>query len=256
MPGRGRGRYRSRLSCWPGPVAIVPAMLSLGAGFFAIFGPIGDLRNDKVTGNLEFDRVLPVSHRAIATARFVGTAVRTTPIALFAIPIVLATAADDHIGVVRVLLAAAIGFVVVGDPDGAHLGADGDQHSMEPAEPLVGADDNRVRPAIADLRPAAGEQARRSGLRHRTRAMLSSRWRPVRWAARHPRYPRGDAVRNVPCSSVAVCVRAGALHLHGIDGPAQGSTAQAGAWCDWPRARCSRWPATASASRPSNRGSA
>jgi hypothetical protein len=93
-----------------GPVAILPATLSLGAGLFAIFGPIGDLRNDKVTGNLEFDRVLPISHRAIATARFVGTAVRTTPIVLFAIPIMLATAANDQIGVLRILLAVAIGF--------------------------------------------------------------------------------------------------------------------------------------------------
>lgn len=93
----------------PGAVAILPAMLSLGAGFFAIFGPIGDLRNDKVTGNLEFDRVLPVSHRAIAAARFAGSAVRTTPIVLFAIPIVLATAPHDHIGIFRILLAVAIG---------------------------------------------------------------------------------------------------------------------------------------------------
>ena len=34
----------------PGPIAVLPAMLSLGAGFFAMFGPLGDLRYDKVAG--------------------------------------------------------------------------------------------------------------------------------------------------------------------------------------------------------------
>jgi hypothetical protein len=92
-----------------GPIAILPAMLSLGAGFFAMFGPLGDLRSDKAAGYLEFDRVLPISHRTIATARFLGAAVRTTPIVLFAIPIVLATATGNQIGVWRVLLAIAVG---------------------------------------------------------------------------------------------------------------------------------------------------
>ena len=93
----------------PGPAALIPATFSLAIGFFAVFGPLGDLRTDKNTGHLEFDRVLPVSHQAIAAARFLGAAVRTTPIVLFAVPIVLATAGEGGVGPLRVILAVVIG---------------------------------------------------------------------------------------------------------------------------------------------------
>ncbi|MGH7524232.1 MAG: hypothetical protein ACREK8_07995 [Gemmatimonadales bacterium] len=93
-----------------GELALVPATISIFVGFFAMFGPLGDLRKDKALGYLEFDRVLPVSHRAIASARFVGAAVRTTPVALFAVPIVLAISSSDTIDLIRIGLAIAVGF--------------------------------------------------------------------------------------------------------------------------------------------------
>lgn len=93
-----------------GELALVPATISLFVGFVAMFGPLGDLRTDKALGHLEFDRVLPVSHRAIASARFLGAAIRTTPVALFAAPIVLATSPDGTIDLIRVGLAVAVGF--------------------------------------------------------------------------------------------------------------------------------------------------
>lgn len=52
--------------------------------------PLSDLRQDKTLGYLEFDRVLPISHRGIATARLLGAAMRTSPLILFTLPFIVA----------------------------------------------------------------------------------------------------------------------------------------------------------------------
>jgi hypothetical protein len=86
--------------------------MSVMVGIIAIFAPLGDLRSDKTLGHLEFDRVLPISHRAIATARLFGAAVRTTPFLLFSLPIIITLDRDGHVfGAAR--LAAAIGIPLV-----------------------------------------------------------------------------------------------------------------------------------------------
>lgn len=67
--------------------AVAVGIAAIAPAFIVIFWPIGDLRTDKTHGNLEFDRVLPISHRAIAAARLFGAGVRTTPMILLILPI-------------------------------------------------------------------------------------------------------------------------------------------------------------------------
>ena len=78
--------------------APIPGVLCIIVGVFAIFSPIGDLRTDKMQGHLEFDRVLPVGHSAIAVARLLGAGIRTLPVLLAAVPLLIAlhrSAASD-----------------------------------------------------------------------------------------------------------------------------------------------------------------
>ena len=74
----------------PGTATII-GIMPITVAFIVIFWPLGDLRTDKTQGNFEFDRVLPTSHRAIATARLFGAAVRTTPMILLILPVFIAT---------------------------------------------------------------------------------------------------------------------------------------------------------------------
>ncbi len=57
---------------------------------FAMLAPLGDLRSDKMLGTLEFDRILPISHKAMATARLLGAAVRASPIIPMCVPLFIA----------------------------------------------------------------------------------------------------------------------------------------------------------------------
>lgn len=66
-----------------GSLCIIPAVA-------VVFGPLGNLRTDKTQGYVEFDRVLPVSHRAMAIARLFGAAVRTLPQLLLVVPLIIA----------------------------------------------------------------------------------------------------------------------------------------------------------------------
>jgi hypothetical protein len=88
-------------------IAFVVATMSVMVGLFTVFAPLGDLRTDKTLGYLEFDRVLPIGHRAIATARLFGAAIRTSPLILFALPVVIAVDKGHSFGALR--LVAAIG---------------------------------------------------------------------------------------------------------------------------------------------------
>lgn len=66
-----------------GSICIIPAIV-------VVFGPLGNLRADKTQGYVEFDRVLPVSHRMLAIARLFGAAVRTLPQLLLIAPLIIA----------------------------------------------------------------------------------------------------------------------------------------------------------------------
>lgn len=70
--------------------AVAIGIMAIAPAFVVIFWPIGDLRTDKTQGHFEFDRVLPISHRAIAMARLLGSGVRTMPIVLLIGPIFIA----------------------------------------------------------------------------------------------------------------------------------------------------------------------
>ncbi len=70
-------------------VASMAGALCIIIGIFAVFSPIGDLRADKMQGHLEFDRVLPVGHAVAATARLLGAAVRTLPVLLAPVPLLI-----------------------------------------------------------------------------------------------------------------------------------------------------------------------
>ncbi len=87
--------------------AFLAATMGAMVGLFAMFAPLGDLRTDKTLGHLEFDRVLPIGHRAIAIARLFGAAIRTSPLILFALPFIVAIDRGHVMGVWR--LVAAIG---------------------------------------------------------------------------------------------------------------------------------------------------
>lgn len=87
--------------------AIMSATMGVVVGMFAAFAPLSDLRQDKTLGHLEFDRVLPISHRAIATARLFGAAVRTSPLILYAFPFIVALDKGHAFGALQ--LAVAIG---------------------------------------------------------------------------------------------------------------------------------------------------
>lgn len=80
-------------------------------GIMLVFAPLGDLRSDKTLGHLEFDRVLPIDHRAIATARLFGAAVRTSPLILYSLPFIITLDRGHAFGAVQ--LVAAIGIPVV-----------------------------------------------------------------------------------------------------------------------------------------------
>jgi len=66
-----------------GSICIIPAIA-------VVFGPLGNLRTDKTQGYVEFDRVLPVSHRMMAIARLFGAGVRTLPQLLLVAPLIIA----------------------------------------------------------------------------------------------------------------------------------------------------------------------
>jgi hypothetical protein len=74
-----------------GAFCIIPA-------FLIIFWPIGNLRTDKTQGFIEFDRVLPISHRALATARLAGAALRTSPLLLLAAPLIISFYREHRFG--------------------------------------------------------------------------------------------------------------------------------------------------------------
>lgn len=77
-------------------------------GIILVFAPLGDLRTDKTLGHLEFDRVLPISHRAMATARLCGAAVRTSPMMLCALPIVVTLDRGHPLDLVRIATGIAV----------------------------------------------------------------------------------------------------------------------------------------------------
>ena len=87
------------------------AIGSIIAGLILVIGPLGDLRADKTLGHLEFDRVLPIDHRAMAAARLVGAAVRTSPLLLLSLPIIITADRGHAFG--RAQLAVAIVVPVV-----------------------------------------------------------------------------------------------------------------------------------------------
>jgi hypothetical protein len=74
-----------------GALCIIPALV-------IIVWPIGNLRSDKTHGFIEFDRVLPISHRALATARLAGAALRTSPLLLLVSPLIISFYRDHQIG--------------------------------------------------------------------------------------------------------------------------------------------------------------
>ncbi|MES1259655.1 MAG: hypothetical protein ABUL71_03600 [Gemmatimonadota bacterium] len=76
---------------------------------FAFFGPLGDLRTDKTLGYIEFDRVLPISHRAMAIARLLGATVRTVPITLLILPLIVAFYREGSFGTVAFIALAVFG---------------------------------------------------------------------------------------------------------------------------------------------------
>jgi len=77
-------------------LVVIPAM-------FAFLGPLGDLRTDKTLGYIEFDRVLPISHRAMAIARLLGATVRTAPLILLVLPLIVAFYREGSIGTLAFL---------------------------------------------------------------------------------------------------------------------------------------------------------
>jgi hypothetical protein len=85
-------------------IAVLPGTLSILAAMLVIFSPLGDLRNDKTLGHLEFDRVLPLSHRTIGAARLLGAAVRTLPIVLLVPPLLIALNRGHAVGLVTLML--------------------------------------------------------------------------------------------------------------------------------------------------------
>lgn len=87
------------------------ATVGVMVGVFAAFAPLGDLRQDKTLGHLEFDRVLPISHRALATARLLGAGVRTSPLILFVLPFIIAADRGHPFGALRLAAAIAIPLV-------------------------------------------------------------------------------------------------------------------------------------------------
>ena len=92
--------------------SVGPAIVSVLAGMILVFTPLGDLRSDKTLGHLEFDRVLPIDHRAIATARLFGAAVRTSPLLLLSLPIIITVDRGHAFSAVRLVGAVAIPLVV------------------------------------------------------------------------------------------------------------------------------------------------
>ena len=93
--------------------SFMAATLSAMAGMIMVFSPLGDLRQDKTLGHLEFDRVLPISHRAIATARLFGAAVRTMPLILLSLPFIIAVDRGRGYAVSTLSVLAAVGIPVV-----------------------------------------------------------------------------------------------------------------------------------------------
>ncbi len=88
-------------------IGICGAVVALGTPF----GPIGDLRQDKTQGYLEFDRLLPVAHRTIGTSRMLGVAVRLLPALALCVPLVIALARKPEQGA---LAASIAGLVTLG----------------------------------------------------------------------------------------------------------------------------------------------
>lgn len=92
----------------PPEIAILPGTLSVFAGLFVILSPLGDLRNDKTLGHLEFDRILPMSHRMIGAARLLGAGVRALPIVLLSLPMVVALDRGRDVDLLTLMVALAI----------------------------------------------------------------------------------------------------------------------------------------------------
>ena len=93
----------------PVVVGVVIGSLVMLCSLFAVFAPLGDLRVDKTLGHLEFDRVLPVSHRSMATARLLGAAARVTPVIPMAVPLLIDLYRAKEVG----LLVAAVLLIAV-----------------------------------------------------------------------------------------------------------------------------------------------
>ncbi len=92
--------------------SLIISSLSIVPAVMVIFGPLSDVRVDKTQGYLEFDRVLPMSHRAIAAARLFGSGVRTTPMILLVAPLFIAMYRHHEYGTATFM--ALVTFVPVG----------------------------------------------------------------------------------------------------------------------------------------------
>ena len=69
--------------------ALIPGSLLMVVAIFGLLGPSAELGADKLQGNLEFDRALPMSHVLIAAGRLLGASIRMIPVGLCILPLLI-----------------------------------------------------------------------------------------------------------------------------------------------------------------------